>query len=131
MAVPPTDWQARAKELDARGLLITVDGEKEPWGFLAGSDAPVAIDMSGQLAVGEPLTNPVLTLWKMYAVGEAADVNVSATSIPDAPVITGNQIQQRVKALDPGRVYLLKIHHGAAANRRGPAMMIQCLGEVP
>lgn len=129
MAVMPTDWHARAQEMG--DLLILVDGQRKPWPFLRGSDAPVEIDMADHLAVGESLTNPVLKLWRMYALGETADADVTATAIPDAPVISGATIQQRVKTLDAGRYYLLEVLHGAAGNRRGPGMIIRCSGGMP
>ena len=125
MAVNPTDWKSRAELLG--DLLITVDGERKPWKFIFGSDAPVEVDMTDQLAEGEPLTNPVLTLSRIYSVGETEDVDKTTESLGSITQL-GNVLYPNIHDLELGRIYVLRVLHGAVDNRRGAGMLIWSVG---
>jgi hypothetical protein len=124
--IPPTDWKARADALDRDGLLVLVDGEKKPWGLAYGSDTFVGIEMVDQLDEGELLTNPVLTLERLPALGETDYLDKTSQCLPETRTVQGTMVFQRVAFLERDRCYQLKILHGEASNFRGPYMLIEC-----
>ncbi len=119
--MPLSDWTW--EPTDARDDV----GKHFTLAWSPGMDKPVAIDCAKQLATGESLnvSNIVVRLWRLKLVGGTVDEDVtSATNLPDAATVSGTEIRQRVKSLEAGRVYRLKVLFGPGGNIRGGAQVI-------
>ncbi len=121
MAIPPTDWKSRVTDLN----LVGPDGRPLVVDMLFGSDDTVAADMTDRLDAGESLTSVAATFWKLRALGETVDVDVSGASLVGAPQVVGAAATQRISGLERGRVYKLEVLYGVAGNRRGNTLFVR------
>lgn len=122
MTLIVTNWQLYVHKFDA-----FVDGEQEPISWLFGSNAPVSIDLGPALEEGEVVTNPIVTLRHLPAIGETDYVDVSDDCLEGAPVITGTWVSHILQDLERGRVYRMEVIFGATNNQRGRSQLVECL----
>lgn len=122
MTIFVTDWRGRMSPLD---ILVNVDGEDQPVPFLYGTTTPVYIDMAALLLSGESITNVVVTVRRLPATGET-DYTDAANTLVGAPDVNGTVVAQRLQNLERGRVYRVEMLLGAADNRRGASILVQC-----
>lgn len=117
-----TNWQLYIHNLDS-----TIDDEHKPLSWLFGSNAPVMIDLGPALEDGESVTNPIVTLTHLPAIGETDYVDVSADCLEGDPVVTDTFVSHLLKDLVRGRVYRMEVIFGATNNQRGVSELVQCL----
>lgn len=88
----------------------------------AGADETVAIDVTPRLVGGDPPTDPLATLYRI--VDNGADV---AADLADSPAVDGNTITQRLRDLEAGTVYRLRLTFLTGGNRRPATLAVICV----
>jgi len=126
MTIIVTNWQLYVHELDA--YVPDENGKlaKRPIPWLYGSNAPVSIDLALALEENESITNPIVTLEYLPAIGETDYVDVSGSCLEGVPVVTGTFVSHLLKDLVRGRVYRMKVLFGATDNQRGRSQLVRC-----